>query len=41
VKINTASATYCETVMGWSPMKEWVEGAKAEPEEVEELEIEF
>jgi glutathione S-transferase len=41
VPITAMSTAYCETIMGWSPMKEWVDAAKAEPEEMEELDMEF
>lgn len=33
--------TYCDTVMDWDLMKEWTEGALAEPDEILELEVEF
>jgi Glutathione S-transferase len=32
---------YCVTIADWAPMREWVAAAKAEPEEMEELEVEF
>ena len=32
---------YCETVSAWAPMAEWIALAKAEPEEMEELDVEF
>lgn len=32
---------YCETVFEWDLMKEWTEGALAEPDEILELEVEF
>jgi glutathione S-transferase len=41
VAITPVSTAYCETIMGWSPMKAWVDAAKAEPEEMEELDMEF
>ena len=34
-------AAYCETIFDWAPMKEWTEGAVAEPDEIIELEVEF
>jgi glutathione S-transferase len=34
-------AEYCRTIMAWAPMLEWIEAAKAEPEEMEELDAEF
>ncbi len=41
VKLDRLSADYCDTIMNLPDMIEWVEAAKAEPEEVEELEAEF
>ena len=34
-------SAYCRTIAEWAPMREWVEAAKAEPEEMEDLEVEF
>lgn len=41
VALSPASAAYCQTIAEWPPMAEWVAAAKAEPEEMEELEVEF
>jgi glutathione S-transferase len=41
IKMDPASAAYCETIMQWPLMAEWIEAAKAEPEELEELDMEF
>ena len=41
VPISAASAAYCQTISAWPPMIEWTEAALAEPEEIEELDIEF
>ncbi len=41
VAISPESAAYCETIMGWIPMQQWTEAALAEPEEMEELDVEF
>ncbi|MCC6826793.1 MAG: glutathione S-transferase [Novosphingobium sp.] len=41
VAIAPESAAYCDTIDGWAPMQEWVRAALAEPEEMEELEVEF
>ena len=41
VAISPESAAYCEAIDGWAPMAEWLAAAKAEPEEMEELEVEF
>ncbi len=34
-------ASYCATIMEWAPMAEWVEAAKEEPHELDELDAEF
>lgn len=41
VPLSPPCAAYCETIAGWAPMAEWTLAARAEPEEVEELEVEF
>jgi glutathione S-transferase len=41
VPMTEASKAYCKTIMAWPPMKEWVAAAKKEPEEMEELDVEF
>jgi glutathione S-transferase len=41
VAMQPASAAYCATIEAWGPMAEWIEAALAEPEEMEELDIEF
>ncbi len=41
VDMSPQSAAYCETIAEWAPMKRWQEEALAEPEEVEELDVEF
>jgi glutathione S-transferase len=41
VAVSPASAAYCETIANWTPMAAWIAAAKAEPEEMEELEVEF
>jgi glutathione S-transferase len=41
VKIDPACAAYCKAVMAMPAMKEWIEGAKLEPDELEELDVEF
>jgi glutathione S-transferase len=41
VKLDPVSARYCQTIMALPVMQEWVEGAKAEPDELEELDVEF
>lgn len=41
VKLNKPCADYCRTIMAMPEMKEWVAAALAEPEEIEELDMEF
>ncbi|MGE0744401.1 MAG: glutathione S-transferase family protein [Rhodospirillales bacterium] len=41
VPMNPAAAAYCDTIMAWPPMAEWVAAAKREPDEMEELDAEF
>lgn len=41
VKLNKACYEYCKTIMAMPEMKEWVAAAKAEPDEIEELDMEF
>ena len=41
VALDPINAAYCQTVSDWSPMIEWTKAALEEPEELEELDIEF
>jgi glutathione S-transferase len=41
VKLPKPCADYCKIIMAMPEMKEWVAAAKAEPEEIEELDMEF
>ena len=41
VKLDRPSILYCQTLMQMPEMKEWVAAAKAEPEDFEELDMEF
>jgi glutathione S-transferase len=41
VKLDPASAGYRDLILRWPPMVEWCQAAKTEPEEVEELDVEF
>ena len=41
VKLDADCAGYCEAVMALPAMQEWLEGARAEPDEVVELDVEF
>jgi glutathione S-transferase len=41
VKLDDPCADYCRSIMVWPAMEQWVTDAKAEPEELEELDAEF
>jgi glutathione S-transferase len=41
VKLDDLCADYCRSIMVWPAMEQWVTDAKAEPEELEELDMEF
>jgi len=41
VALEGKAAQYRDKIMAWEPMQEWIEEAKAEPVEIEDLEIEF
>ncbi len=41
VKLDSRAKAYCEAIMAMPYMKEWVAAAKAEPDELEELDVEF
>jgi glutathione S-transferase len=41
VKLEQACSAYRHGFMAWSLMKEWIEAASAEPDELEELDVEF
>ena len=41
VKLDPASAAYRDLILRWAPMVAWSNAARSEPEEVEELDVEF
>jgi glutathione S-transferase len=41
VKLDSECASYVSTIMAMPAMKEWITSAKTEPDEVEELDVEF
>lgn len=41
VDLDDTLTAYCRTVFNWNLMKNWTRGAKAEPDEIIELEVEF
>lgn len=41
VAVSEPCRAYCDTIMAWAPMQEWIAAAKAEVEEMEDLDVEF
>ena len=41
VKLNKACIVYCHTIMAMPEMQEWVAAAKLEPDDIEELDMDF
>jgi glutathione S-transferase len=41
VALDADAAGYRDHILRWAPMVEWAEAAKVEPEEMEELDVEF
>lgn len=41
VALDPVSAGYCRTVLAWPLLQEWIAAAQAEPDELEELDVEF
>jgi glutathione S-transferase len=41
VQLDPACVKYCKTIMAMPAMQEWIEGAMNEPDELEELDVEF
>jgi len=41
VALDASATAYCRTIMAMPLMQEWIEAAKAEPDELEELDVEF
>ncbi|WOB10453.1 glutathione S-transferase family protein [Piscinibacter gummiphilus] len=41
VKLPKSCIVYCQTIMAMPEMKEWVAAAKAEPDDIEELDMDF
>ncbi len=41
VKLDAVCAAYCKTIMATRFMQEWIAAAKQEPDELEELDVEF
>ncbi len=41
VNVGPVCQQYCNTILSWSPMKEWIADAKDEPQEIIELDLDF
>ena len=41
VKLDSPAAAYCEAIVALPHMKEWITAAKTEPDDLEELDVEF
>lgn len=41
VRVDAASAKYCEQILAMPEMKEWTKAAQQEPDDIDELEVEF
>lgn len=41
VPMSATTAAYCDTINDWPLIREWIEAARNEPDEVEELDVEF
>ncbi len=41
VHVDTPCERYCRQIMAWPPLQEWFAAAQREPEQIDELDIEF
>ncbi|MCB5943876.1 glutathione S-transferase family protein [Acidocella sp. KAb 2-4] len=41
VNVGPLCQEYCDTILSWSPLKEWIADAKDEPQEIIELDLDF
>ncbi|HWV13649.1 MAG TPA: glutathione S-transferase [Sphingobium sp.] len=41
VPLSAKAAAYCDTINGWDLMREWIDDARREADEMEELDVEF
>jgi glutathione S-transferase len=41
VKLDLACSSYCESILALTEMQEWIEAARLEPEDIDELDMEF
>ena len=41
VELDLVAGNYCKTILGWALLQEWTKAALTEPDELEELDLEF
>ena len=41
VKLNKSCILYCQTIMAMPEMQQWIAAARLEPEEIEDLDMDF
>ncbi len=41
VRLDAVSQAYCKTILKWPPLVAWTKAAKAEPDDFDELDVEF
>jgi glutathione S-transferase len=41
VSLDGRCRDYCDRIVGLPEMREWIEAARSEPDEIEEFEVEF
>jgi glutathione S-transferase len=41
IRLDSECANYCQTIVKLPAMEEWMSAAQAEPEDLEELDVEF
>jgi len=41
VQLDEVSAAYCQTIMALPEMQAWIAAARQEPDEIDELDVEF
>jgi len=41
VRLHAPLEAYADLMLGWEPMQRWIEDARLEPQEIEELDMEF
>ncbi len=41
MKLDAAASGYCRRILAWPFMREWIAAANTEPDELDELDVEF